>query len=149
MSNRYISAPLEDLLLRSGLTATKVDAALQRRSRMQHEARLYPSHTYQCRIRQLTGVRIVGIERRYGRLLARIEHIHNNRIAWQYFERSRTQCQFNCPGNIPHTISSALIGRPLSALAIPTPTLGEALIASIEPFDGWLGLDVTPKWHTF
>ncbi|RSY81993.1 hypothetical protein DAH66_14075 [Sphingomonas koreensis] len=150
MPKSYLSDPLDDLLQRSGLSAAKIDMSLERLARLWQPTVLKPGHPYLRQIQQRTGVNVVGIARRYRRLLVEIEQLEDAKLRWRYHERSRSDCVFACAGQIPHTLGDALRGRPLRALIIPTPALGEMTIDTVlhDP-DGRLDLRVTPQWRQF
>lgn len=150
MPTSYLSDPLDDLLQRTGLSATRVDEALERLARDWQPTVLKPGHAYLQLIRERTGINVVGIQRRYRRLLVEIEQFEDKHCRWRYHERSRSDCVFACVDNIPHTIGDALPGRPLRALIVPTPAIGAVMIDSLsrDP-EGWLTLAVTPEWRSF
>ena len=150
MSSSYLSHPFDDLLRRSGLSPTKIDMSLERLARMWQPTVLKPGHVYLRQIRDRTGINVVGISRRYRRLLVEIQQLEDEALLWRYHERSRSDCVFSCAGQIPHALGDALPGRALRALIIPTPALGEMTIDSVwhDP-DGWLDLKVTPQWRPF
>jgi hypothetical protein len=150
MADRFISEPLDDLLQRSGLTPDMVDTSLERLARLGQPTALKPGHAYLRQIHAHSGVDVVGISRRYRRLLVEIEQRKGRELLWRYHERSRSNCVFACPGQIPHTFGAALVGQQLRKLAVPTTTLGAVTIDSVSHADaGWLDVEVTPRWRPF
>lgn len=150
MHDHYLSDPLDDLLQRAGLSPVKVDMALERLARLWQPTVLKPGHVYLRQIRERTDINVVGISRRYRRLLVEIEQFKDKQLLWRYHERSRSDCAFACAGQIPHTVGDALLGQPLRTLVVPTPAIGAVTIDSLSrDRAGWLDLKVTPEWRLF
>jgi|TARA_R110002049_G_scaffold233840_2_gene407131 hypothetical protein len=145
-----VSHPLADLLDRVGLLPHYVDAQLEERIEKRAASVLVYSDAVPKKIRTETGFEVVAISRAHGRLLVHIEQRKNNVLRWTYREHSRNHCIFECPGTIPRTFQSALLGKPLAALANPDFAASEAIIESVDPFsDGWIGARIAPKWRQF
>lgn len=150
MPSSYLSDPLDDLLQRASMSPARVDKELDRLARDWQPTILKPGHEYLRQIRERTGINVVGIQRRYRRLLVEIMQFKDEQWVWRYHERSRSDCVFACAGEIPHTIGDALPGRPLRALTVPTSAIGAVIIDNLSRNpDGGLSLAVTPEWRTF
>ncbi len=150
MSDRYLSDPLEDLLERAGLSPVNINMALDELANTWQPTVLKPGHVLLGRIRERTDVNVVGISRRYRRLLVEIKQFKAEKFRWHYHERNRSNCFFACEGDVPHTVSDNLPGGPLRALIVPTPALGAVTIDRLSRDRvGWLNLTVTPQWRVF
>ncbi|MEO9131306.1 MAG: hypothetical protein ABI240_08870 [Sphingomonas sp.] len=143
-----LSYVLDELLERSDLLLGEIDQSLQQLAATGQPTTLKPGHPCLRQVHDRTGINLVGISRRYRRLLAEIEQVENGALKWRYREQSRTECLFMCRGVIPHAVGIALISQPLRRLIVPTGPLGEATIESlIHDPDGWLELTVAPQWR--
>lgn len=150
MQNRYISDPLDDLLQRSGLSPAKIDNAIEQLALRWAPTILRPGHDYLRQINDHTNINVVAISRKYRRLFVEIEQYKGGKAIWHYHERSRTACVFACLGIIPHTVESALVGRPLRSLIIPTPAIAATVVENTSrEREGWMTLSVTPQWQQF
>lgn len=150
MIKRKVSEPLLALLVQTGITPAAVDAALTHQIARWAQALLRQSHPYVRRVRT-TGVHVVGIARKYRRLLVSIEQRgRNNELLWHYHEYSPRQCFFRCVGTVPETAVAALAGRPLGDLIQTFPALSMGIIDTAQStHDGWLDLTLTPSWQIF
>ena len=143
-----MSQPLADLLDRARLSPADVDARLHRLIAQGAAAVLDHRDAVPTKIRAATGYDVVAITRKHGRLLVSIEQRRDTVLIWTYREHSRNRCVFACPAKLTNAIRTALIDRPLKALADPGFALSDAIIESSTPFsDGWIEATVMPAWQ--
>lgn len=148
--HRWLSRPLLDLLRTSSSTAEDIDATLNAMAGRVNVAKLYPGHAAIDDLRRATGLNVVEIGRRHGRLLVKIEELTTPRLGWAYREGSLNNCIFTCPGIIPEVRKMTRIGRPLSTVAEPHPALNDVrIIAITDSTDGWSEIQVDPGWFPF
>lgn len=152
MNDRYVSAPLLHLLTAAQITPSAVHASIVKARASNQHPRLRPGHGYLRRIREVSGLNVIEIALRYGRLLMTIEQAKDRRISWFYNEYKGSLCAFRCPGQVPVAALIAARGRPLSTIVnVPAP-LGFIKIAGIEEeyaHDGGVSLKLAPDWIAF
>lgn len=151
MTKQYVSEPLLALLRQTGVSPRDVDAAIERQANRWAHTLLRQGHACVRRIRAATGLEVVGIARKYRRLLVEIEqHGTDGAIAWHYKEVGRTGGTFRCKAAVPDTVLAALPGRALGDLIQPFPALSTTRIDAVDVVhDGWIELTVTPGWQAF
>ena len=151
MAKRSVSDPLLALLQQASLAADDVDQALDRQAALYAHTILRHGHPYVRDLRIGTGFNVVGISRKYRRLLIDMEQRGpDGGLLWHYRELGRANCLFRCKGVIPETALAALPGRSVGSLIQPYRALSAATIhdAEMTP-DGWIELTVEPTWQVF
>lgn len=152
MNDRYVSAPLLHLLTAAQITPLAVYASIVKARASNQHPRLRPGHVYLRRIRKASGLNVIEIALRYGRLLMTIEQLKDRRIIWFYNEYKGSLCAFRCPAQVPEAVLIAARGRPLSTIVdLPAP-LGAIQIDGIEKQygqNGAVSLKLAPDWVAF
>ncbi len=93
---------------------------------------------------------VVQITRRSRYLLVEIEQWKDDQPHWQYREMSPRQCRFSCRGLLPDVLAGALAGKLLAQLVKPDPALNDTTIIDVHSSgDGWLSVEVAPRWEAF
>lgn len=134
------------------ITPSAVHTSIVKSRASNQHPRLRPGHVYLRRIREASGLNVIEIAFRYGRLLMKIEQLKDRRISWFYNEYKGSLCAFRCPGQVPETALIAARGRPLSTIVnLPAP-LGPIKIAGVEEeyaHGGEVSLKLAPGWIAF
>ncbi len=90
MTKRHVSQPLSGLLRQAGIACDDVDSALDRQAARWVHTVLRHGHPYVRRLRASTGFNVVGISRKYRRLLIDIEQRGpDGGMLWHYREYGR------------------------------------------------------------
>lgn len=147
---RQLSGPAVELLERSNLPPSEIDAALDALVQNKAGAVLYHNHPVVQHIAGSTGLNLVQIARKSRHLLIQIEQQNDHGPLWQYREQTPRSCTFACKGQIPLTAQSVLPGKPLSTLATTPLGMDQVIINQvIDDSGGWVTVSVTPPWHIF
>ena len=144
---KHLSRPLASMLSVAGMSAAGIDAAITAEVARGLPPLLRPAHPATRRLRDVTGLDVVSLARRYHRLLVEVEEKQDTGIWWIYREFNRASSLFLCGGIVPDTVAAGLAGKPLSILADPPYEIGTALIQTVSIVENnWLSVAVTPQW---
>ncbi len=152
MNDRYVSAPLLHLLTVAQISPSAVHASIVKARTSNQHLRLRPGHVFLQRIHEASGLNVIEIALRYGRLLMTIEQLKDRRISWFYNEYKGSLCAFRCPAQVPEATLIAARGRPLQTIVdLPAP-LGAVKIIGIDEehgHNGTVSLKLAPDWVAF
>lgn len=147
---RWLSAPLSQLLANTPVTAAELDAEFDLPAARRIAVMIRPPHPLIGSIQEATGLNVVEIGRRHRRLIVAIEEFDRRDRSWFYREITRHACIFGCPGVVPEQKKGLLVGGALAALAAPHPALNAARILQIDDTsDGWSEVRLDPGWLMF
>jgi hypothetical protein len=149
-SHRYVSEPLLALLQRAGIAARDVDDALDRQALRWAHTLLRHGDPSVCQLREGSGINVVGIARKYRRLLTEIEQrAADGSTAWHYRELGRAGSAFRC-APVPATALAALPGRRLGDLIKIDSALAHVTIVEVTRSDSEsIELVIAPRWQMF
>lgn len=102
------------------------------------------------RMSDASGVDVVQVSRKSRYLLLEIEAVKEKRAHWLYRELAPRKCVFSCRAGLGETLKVALQGKLLAQLAVPHDAIAVTTIDQVQQTgDGWLSVDVTPRWEEF